>query len=156
MTIKYKLGFTIDSQTLFGIMAKFLPISDLSVEEVVETKPDPAIRFDKRFDLPKPKPVRAPQVRRKKGSGYALNLYAGCNAIVMETFADGGSHTGGECFPAMKKAGYATNGLYGRLDRLRLHGYVMQPRPGQWQLTPKGKTAWGERPAPSLEVEDRA
>ena len=31
--IKYKLAFTIDSETLFGILSKFLPIEDLTVEE---------------------------------------------------------------------------------------------------------------------------
>ena len=154
MTIKYKLGFTIDSETLFGLLSKFLPIQDLSVEEVMERAPDPAIRFDKRFDLPTP--VRAKQVRRKKGSGYALNLYAGSNAIIMTTFADGEPHAGVECDAAMSAAGYATNGLYGRLDRLRRHGYITHPRPGQWQLTPKGKAAWAERPFPELKVEDRA
>ena len=152
MTIKYKLAFTIDSETLFGIMSKFLPIEDLSVEEVVERPAErPLIAKGTPFKAP-----RAPQVRRKKGSGYALNLYAGCNAIIMATFADGEPHIGADCFPGMKAAGYAINGLYGRLDRLRLHGYVTQPRPGKWQLTPKGKSAWAERPFPALEVEDRA
>ena len=155
MTIKYKLAFTIDSETLFGIMSKFLPIQDLSVEEVGVPTPDPAIRFDKRFDqLTKPK--RAPQVRRKKGSGYTLNLYAGCNAIIMTTLADGELHPGTDVAPNMLAAGYAVNGLYGRLDRLRRHGYIVRPRSGYWQLTPKGKTAWSERPFPALQVEDRA
>jgi hypothetical protein len=144
MTIKYKLGFTIDSETLFGILSKFLPVQDLTVEEV------PVIeRQLKRADLPellhslhKPKPVRVKQVRRKKGSGHVLNLYAGCNAIIMTTFADGEPHVGKETFPGLKAAGYGTNGLYGRLERLRLHGYITQPTPGMWQLTPKGKEAW--------------
>jgi len=145
MTVKYKIGLTIDAEMLFGIIAKFLPIQDLSVEEVIEREPDPAIRFDKRFDLPKP--VRAKQVRKVKGSGFALNLYAGGNAIIMATFADGKVHVGSDTFPAMRAAGYTTNGLYGRLKRLRNYGYLMQPRRGQWQLTPKGKEAWARKPA---------
>ena len=145
MTIKYKLGFTIDSEVMFMLLSKFLPIQDLSVEEVVVPTPDPAIRFDKQFDLPK----RAPQVRRKKGNGYALNLYVGCNAIIMTVLADGELHSGTDIAPNMLAAGYATNGLYGRLDRLRRHGYIVRPRSGYWQLTPKGKAAWGERPYPN-------
>ena len=42
MTIKYKLAFTIDSETLFGILSKFLPVQDLSVEEVPDVPPVPA------------------------------------------------------------------------------------------------------------------
>ena len=29
MTIKYKLGFTIDSEVMFMLLSKFLPIQDL-------------------------------------------------------------------------------------------------------------------------------
>lgn len=147
--IKYKLAFTIDSETLFGVLSKFLPIEDLTVEELAPPAPvpDPAIRFDKRFDLPKP--VRTPQLRKKKGSGYTLNLYAGCNAIIMATLADDEPHTATEAYPAMSAAGYATNGLYGRLERLRRHGYIVQPRRGLWRLTPKGKDAWDKRPYPN-------
>lgn len=148
MTIKYKLDFTIDSDVLFGLLSKFLPIQDLHVEEVsLVSAPDQAIRFDKQFDLPKPK--RAPQVRRKKGSGYMLNLYTGCNAIIMDTLADGEPHPGTHISPNMVKAGYATNGMYGRLERLRRHGYISHPRSGYWQLTPKGKEAWDKRPYPN-------
>ena len=153
MTIKYKLGFTIDSETLFGLLSKFLPIEDLSVEEVPER---PLVAKETPIKALRILPVRAPQVRRKKGNGYALNPYAGCNAIIMATLADGEPHTGNDCFPAMMAAGYATNGLYGRLDRLKRHGYVVQPRPGQWRLTPKGKTVWNERPATALNIEERA
>lgn len=45
MAVKFKLGFTISAETLFGIVAKMLPIEDLQVEEVYETPPvkQPAI-----------------------------------------------------------------------------------------------------------------
>ena len=157
MTIKYKLAFTIDSETLFSIMSKFLPIQDLSVEEVPLEKEIATLHANLRMAQGTPfKAPRVPQVRRKKGSGYTLNLYAGCNAIIMTTLADGEMHPGTDVAPNMLAAGYAVNGLYGRLDRLRRHGYIVRPRSGHWQLTPKGKTAWGERPFPELQVEDRA
>jgi hypothetical protein len=37
--IKYKIGLTISADTLFGLIAKFLPIEDLSVQEIVN-KPE--------------------------------------------------------------------------------------------------------------------
>jgi hypothetical protein len=156
MTIKYKLGFTIDSQTLFGIMAKFLPIENLTVEEV------PVIeRQLKRADLPellhnlhKPKPVRHKKAPR--GSGYAVNIYAGVNAIIMAAMADGKPHTLVDSHANIVAAGYSPNGLYSRVQRLVKHGYIIRVRSGYYQLTPKGKTAWAERPFPELKVEDRA
>ena len=149
MTIKYKLAFTIDSETLFGIMSKFLPVQDLSVEEVVE-RPENRL---KRADLPELLASIKPKRHRRVNK---VNLYKGSNAIIMAALADGGHHPNTDIAPNMVKAGYATNGLYGRMERLRRHGYVMRPRAGYWQLTPAGKAAWDERPFPPLKVEDRA
>jgi hypothetical protein len=143
MPVKFKLGFTIDAETLFGIMSKFLPVEDLVVEELAPT-PDLSIRFDKRFGLPKP--VRTRQVRAKRGSGYAMNLHAGANAIIMAMFSDDEEHTGLECLPALRAAGYSTNGTYGRFERLKRHGVIVSLRRGKWKLTPKGKALWEQKP----------
>ena len=35
MSVKFKLGFTVSAETLFGLLSKMLPIEDLSVEEVL-------------------------------------------------------------------------------------------------------------------------
>jgi hypothetical protein len=142
MPVKFKLGFTIDAETLFGIISKFLPVSDLSVEEVVEHKSDAAIRFDQRFDLPKPK--RAPQVRRKKGSGHELNVHAGANAVIMAMLSDGEQHAVSECFPAMKAAEFSTNGIHTKFQRLQRHG-IVEGYKGLWWLSPKGKALWDAR-----------
>ena len=134
MTIKYKLAFTIDSETLFGIMSKFLPIQDLSVEEVVVPTPDPAIRFDKRFDqLPKPK--RAKQVRR--GGGTAFNLTRGVNAVVVAVLADHGKHSPLEIKQALAKTTYSPAGLGSKLSRLLDLGFI-QNHKGMYSLTLKG------------------
>jgi hypothetical protein len=148
MPVKFKLGFTIDAETLFGIMSKFLPVENLVVEELAPM-PDPAIRFDKRFDLPKPK--RAPQVRKTKGSGYAMNLHAGGNAIIMAVFSDGEEHSVMECSPGLKAAGYSTNGTFGRFERLKRHGVLVPHGRGRWKLTPKGKELWEHPPRAARE-----
>jgi hypothetical protein len=36
--VKFKIGFTIPAETLFGMIAKMLPIEDLQVEELMEQK----------------------------------------------------------------------------------------------------------------------
>jgi hypothetical protein len=132
MTIKYKLGFTIDSETLFGIMAKFLPIENLSVEEVVERPaPDPAIRFDKRFDLPKPKRTN----QRKYGGQVDLTL--GVNAVIMGVLSDRQAHTYREMRDAIAKTVYSPNGIGSRLERLVAVGYVTRLGGGKYRASSK-------------------
>jgi hypothetical protein len=147
MPVKFKLGFTIDAKTLFGIMSQFLPVQDLSVEEVIEREPDPAIRFDQRFDLPKPK--RAPQVR--KTTSKVVNLHAGMNAIIMSMYRDGEVHPSAGLRTAFKAGGYSVNGLHGKLNRLCYHGYMTKVRRGEYQITPKGKLVWEQPPAAARE-----
>jgi hypothetical protein len=57
MPVKFKLGFTIDAETLFGVISKFLPVEDLVVEELAPPTPEPK-------PLAISKPQRAPQVRK--------------------------------------------------------------------------------------------
>lgn len=158
MTIKYKLGFTIDSETLFGIMAKFLPIQDLTVEELapMEDRINAKMQalgnaLEAKQLKPKRKQLRAPRV-----SGYAINIYAGVNAVLLNALADGQAHTISDAFPAIREAGYSPNGIYSRLERLVKHGYIVKIVSGMYKLTPKGKSAWAERSFPELKVEDRA
>jgi hypothetical protein len=147
MTIKYKLGFTIDSEVLFGLLSKVLPIQDLSVEEVMERTPqlNDGPRFDERFDLPK----RAPQVRRKRGNDYELNPYAGGNAVVLSVLGDGEVHPANEFHAPMKAAGYKASGMFTRVKRLKRHGLIVSPAKARYQLTLKGKKVWDERPYPN-------
>lgn len=42
--VKFKIGFTIPAETLFGMMSKFLPIEDLHVEELMEQPQQPQIK----------------------------------------------------------------------------------------------------------------
>jgi hypothetical protein len=155
MTIKYKLGFTIDSETLFGILSKFLPIQDLSVEEVVD-HPAPE-RVLKRADLPallhslhKPKHRDAPRRRNSR----PVNLSEGINGIIMEAMADGKPHAAVEFRPLLRARTYSENSVTSRLEELKKHGYVKHLSDGKWELTPKSKEAI-ERPFPALKVEDR-
>jgi hypothetical protein len=137
MPVKFKLGFTIDAETLFGIMSKFLPVTDLVVEELVEQRGFDPLADRTHHHLPKPK--RAPQVRRN--NGIAMDIHSGANAVIMAAFSDGEKHAGADCFTAMKAAGYATNGIYNKFKRLQRHG-ILDTHKGLWWLTPEGKKLW--------------
>jgi hypothetical protein len=127
MTIKYKLGFTIDSEVMFMLLSKFLPIQDLSVEEVVVPVPAPSIRFDKRFDLPK----RAKPIKGKS------NLTQGVNAIIMGVLSDRQEHSYLELRQAVGKTNYSPNGLGSRMARLVTLGYVNRLGDGKYRATTK-------------------
>jgi hypothetical protein len=139
MTIKYKLAFTIDSETLFGIMAKFLPIQDLSVEEVMEPfelKPVPAgaMAILNAAHKSKPKHKPKPQVH-----GRAADITRGVNAVIMGVLADRQVHTYGEIRAAIAAdTPYSPNGIGSRMARLVELGYVNRLGGGEYRATTKG------------------
>ena len=134
MPVKFKIGFQIDAETLFGIIAKFLPLEEVTVEEVVERAHAPTPRLPKQAKLAAPKPVEQASRRRQ------LNLDEGVNAIIMGALADGEPHRASEIINAIAKDGrYATNGMGSRIPRLLRHGYIVRPSQGMYQLA-KAKT----------------
>ena len=64
-TMKFKIGFTIAGETLFGLIAKFLPIEDLSVEELVDKTPQAQPAPARALKRPEPKSLARPKVRRR-------------------------------------------------------------------------------------------
>jgi predicted transcriptional regulator len=145
MKIKYKIAFTIDAETLLSIISKILPVDDLVVDELVEglpiagvpieNVPDTANRIDATFDLPL-SPPRSSKIKAK--GGHPIDINAGANAIIIDILKDGAEHSGSECFPTLRAAGFSTNGVYGKLARLKDHGFVVVHN-NKWRLTQWGK-----------------
>jgi hypothetical protein len=138
MPVKFKIGFTLDAETLFGIIAKFIPLDNLSVEEVVE-RPQYATRA-----ISAPERIekqRAPHTQKHKRAGRApgtqLNLDEGVNGVIMGTFVDGGQHSYGELKRLVTKAGYAGSGIGSRIGRLVEVGALVRISGGKYV---KGKT----------------
>lgn len=130
--MKFKIGFTIDAQTLFGMMAKMLPIEDVSVEEIAE-RAIPKIAHAPPQRLAHAKPKK--RYGGTKGLGArGPNLKAGANRVIMEWLADGKPHAPIELKPRYAKAGFARTGLSARLAKLKEFGVVTQPEIGLYQL----------------------
>jgi hypothetical protein len=136
MTVKFKIGFTIDGETLFGMIAKFLPVEDLQVEEVgprvvpVATVATVAtVARVARLVAP----ISPPRERRR--GRVPMQLDQGANAIIIKALADGKPHSAGALKPLFRAAGYADSGVGSRLDKLKDAGVVHQPEFGLWQLT---------------------
>jgi hypothetical protein len=139
MAVKFKVGFTMSAETLFGIIAKFLPVEDLQVEEVPPHVPElsKVARQVARI-APPPKP----QLTRNRYSGPALE--GGLNAVILRLLEDGKPRRYAELKKAVGAAGYSGSGIGSKLARLRELKAVHQPDLGLWQIgeaPPAKKTA---------------
>lgn len=133
MSVKFKIGFTITPEVLFGIISKVLPLEDLHIEQMIETPmPDPAIRFDKRFDLPKPAKRKSPKQYKKRPS-IPLKLDRGINAIIMGMLK-AGPRKAVELKLPLKAGGYSMNSVGSRLQNLEEHGIVERMKNNTWRI----------------------
>ena len=122
--MKFKVGFTIGSETLFAMIAKMLPIEDVSIEELAPIKADRVITG-----------IRAhPQIARKKKrdrGGPRLNM--GINAIIMAELKESPKRAV-EMQTKVTAAGFSANSVTSRLEALRDHGVVSRVGDGRWKL----------------------
>lgn len=128
MAVKFKIGFTIDAETLFSMISKFLPLEDLHVEEVLERPAPPPPQFvgKAKFVLAKPK--------RKHAPVKPVNLHAGINGIIIEAMSDGKPWRAIEFRPLLAKRNYSPNSVGSRLQSLKEYGALKQHGDGTWTL----------------------
>ena len=131
MTVKFKIGFTIAGETLFAMIAKMLPIENLSVEELGPASKTPLAdraiaHHQKRFPTQRKKMSRA-------SPGPTLNR--GINGIIV-TELKAKPCSAAELKPKMKAAGYSPDSLSSRLERLLSHGVIERAGAGLWRLKP--------------------
>lgn len=135
--VKFRIGFTITPEVLFGIIGKVLPLEDMHIEQVVETPapdpkwhPDPAIRFDKKFDLPKPTKSK----KHKRNPSIPIDLTKGVNKTIMDLLKNG-PHKAIEMRAALRKTtSYSPNSIGSRLQSLERNGVVVRMGDGKWCL----------------------
>ena len=131
MAVKFKVAFTMSAETLFGIIAKFLPIEDLHVEEIEPTRTPLRVEKVARLGGPDNR-LKEGSVRGNRHRGPDLD--AGVNGVIMRHLSDGKPHKASEMARLLKAAGYAESGTGSRLQKLRNTGYVHQPEIGLWQI----------------------
>lgn len=137
MTVKFKVGFTMSAETLFGIIAKFLPVEDLHVEEIAPLAEPPKLAKVARLIHQGAEPK--PQARNRY-SGPSLET--GVNAVILRMLEDGLPHRYAEVKKAVGAAGYAASGIGSKLAHLKELNAVHQPEIGLWQIgEAKKKTA---------------
>jgi hypothetical protein len=123
MAVKFKVAFTMNAETLFSIIAKFLPIEDLHVEEIPEHKVEKIARLS------------GPENRLKRRNRYTgPALEGGLNGVILKALEDGQSHRYAELKQVVTAAGYAGTGIGSKLSRLRELKAVHQPDLGLWRI----------------------
>lgn len=148
MSVKFKIGFEIDAETLFGIIAKFIPLDNLAVEEVIErphaappriASPERIAKSHHFMDGHKMVGVKAAQKNKRARAppGFPINLEDGVNGVIMGVLADGQPHRFKEFGKASAAQGYARTGTGSRLKRLLKHGAVVRTGVGEYV---RGKT----------------
>ena len=128
--MKFKVGFTIGSETLFAMIAKMLPIEDVSVEEIVESKTplaDRAIAHHQKKFPTRPKK----QISQRARPGPSLTR--GVNMVIVNEL-ESGPKRASELQPKAKAAGFSANSVNSRLEALRNHGVVERIGDGTWRL----------------------
>jgi hypothetical protein len=121
MSVKFRIGLTIDGETLFGLIAKMLPIEDLSVEEVP--------RFKKQVADSLPPPKKIGKGRRLIPNPVRLDK--GINGVIMKAL-EGGPKRSVEMQPMVLADGFSINSLSSRLEELRKRD-IVERNNGVWR-----------------------
>lgn len=126
--VKFKVGFEIGAETLFGMLAKMLPIDNLHVEEMIERQPMNGAQIANGVK-------HGPTARKKRRISKGVDLTRGVNGIVMGILNDGQPHRAVEMYGPLKEAGFSENSVSSRLQALRERGLVENIGMGTWRRT---------------------
>jgi hypothetical protein len=122
--VKFKIGFTIPSDTLIAMIAKFLPIEDLEVEEIV---PKPTLA-ERAIAIHKLTPK--PHIHKRASPGP--NLSKGIAKIIVTELSIGPKRAI-ELQPKIMAAGFSINSVTSRLEELRKSGVIERDDEGRWK-----------------------
>jgi len=132
--VKYEIKIRITPEEFMKMTMRYLPFEVVSAGEIEETptsRPDPAIRFDKRFDLPKPKPDRPHKRYARRLPTRPMRLDVGINRIIVEALKNR-SHRPVELRLLLEQGGFSGGSLGSRLNKLREKGIVEPAGDGLW------------------------
>jgi hypothetical protein len=124
MSVKFRVGFTLTGETLFELIAKMLPIENLSVEELA-----PA-----RHAEPTPRLAKPAKKTRRQRPNPGPDLKKGINRIIVEMLEGASSLRAVDFEPQVERAGYTRNSVSSRLEALKAHKVVEKLPDGTWRL----------------------
>lgn len=128
--MKFKIGFTIEGETLFRMLAQFLPIENLSVEEIAPPPLAPQAKLARQFI----KHLDTLPSRKKRRPTRPVSLTTGINKIIVDELSHGMARSANDIKPAVLKAGYSANSIASRLQALLEHGVVEHIGSNAWRI----------------------
>jgi hypothetical protein len=136
--MKFKLGFTVQAETLLMMMSKFLPIEDLHVEEILDTpikQQSVVAKLIEKAKIDKPKDPR--RVMFKHESGKSLKDF------ILEYISQTPKHlaTWNEMSKYSVTLGYNKSSINNAVARLEKEGKIHRTAPGKYRLIEAKKTA---------------
>jgi hypothetical protein len=139
--VKFKIGFTIDAETLGAIIAKMLPVEDVSVEEIpikstLARLTDHAIALGQNPEARKRGRDIIAKYAKPKRASPGPSLTKGINAIIIAELKSGPKRAA-EIQPKVTAAGFSLNSVNSRLESLRLFGVITRVGDGLWRLIQK-------------------
>jgi len=135
MPVKFKIGFQIDAETLFSIIAKFIPLDNLTVEEVFE-RPHGERAQPRLAATPRLMGAMKRTSERPRAS-LRTSFAEGMNGVILGAFDDGEPHSYGELKRLISAAGYSGSGIGSRIARLVEVGALTRTGVGAYA---RGKT----------------
>jgi hypothetical protein len=131
--VKFKIGFTIDAETLFTYVSRFMPdLKDFNVEELYSAPPIIERPIPKVAQLVAHRQIEKPIKKRNRDRTHFLQN--GANKVVLDLLSDKKSHGSVEIKNAMKAAGFSEKGTGAKLSKLKSYGIIFQTGVGLWQL----------------------
>lgn len=130
MSVKFRIGLTIDGETLLRFMANVLPIEDVSVEEI-SLKPTLRERTIAVHTLTE----RAIAHHKPKRKGV-IRLKSGINGIILAAMAKEPMRAL-ELKPLIQAAGYSESSVASRLEFLQEKGIIERIGDGRWRVVSK-------------------
>jgi hypothetical protein len=124
VSVKFKIGFTVDSEVLLGLFAKLLPIEDVTVKELTPIPTGRVITG-----------IRAhPQIARKTNRrSPGPNLEKGVNGVILAELSTGPKRAV-ELKPKVAAAGFSVNSVNSRLESLHGFGVIERIGKGRWRV----------------------
>jgi predicted DNA-binding protein YlxM (UPF0122 family) len=136
MSVKFQIGFTITSETLFAMMSKFLPIEDLSVQEILEQPKIKQSAIAKLIEENRPKMIsdkKKRMARFKHESGRTLQ------SLVEEAMAKNPDklYGWGELSEFAYSFGFHKSSINNAITRMILQKVIEKAKPGMYKLSGK-------------------
>lgn len=133
MSVKFRIGLTIDGEALLKIIGNMLPIEDVEVEELTPSKTALAERAFAVHKITRRAIAASKRKPKFTRPNTKTKLDRGINKIIVGALTERPMRAK-ELQPLVHEAGWSSNSVNSRLEALRLKGFVTPVGDGRWQM----------------------